>query len=88
VVRESLHPQRQLRPRDAMVPRAQTERLAELLREASADVTLHWEEERTWDHQGRARRGVAMDRALPRAAGRYRRKDDGGATTGAGALTS
>jgi predicted esterase/catechol 2,3-dioxygenase-like lactoylglutathione lyase family enzyme len=28
---------------DAMVPAAQTERLAELLRESSADVTVHWE---------------------------------------------
>jgi glyoxalase family protein len=28
---------------DQMVPQAQTERLAELLREAGADVTVHWE---------------------------------------------
>jgi predicted esterase len=28
---------------DAMVPAEQTERLAELLRAAGADVTVHWE---------------------------------------------
>jgi predicted esterase len=28
---------------DQMVPQAQTERLAELLRQAGADVTVHWE---------------------------------------------
>jgi glyoxalase family protein len=56
---------------DPMIPPAQTERLADLLREAGADVTLHWE-----------RNGHALNRAELQAATGWLRTHAGTADVG------